>query len=515
MTNNEKTREITGILSNISIRHVEMFDSLLADKDAAIFNLENELKWLKQQIKLGQQKLFGRSTEKLASLQLPFIFNEDESEVIEVKKVDEKTQSIQYVRRKVKQCGRKIDTSKLLRERQLHDLPESEKICACGCQLEKIGEDISEQIDHIKEQLKVIEHIRPKYTCRQCETIKSEKKPESPLPKSMATAKLITDVVIKKYEHHLPLYRQSKIFFGQGLDIPDNTLGNWVMGAAEVLFPLRDALYNQFSKVYTLQADETPVTVLKPHKEGYLWAYHSCDSGNRFIFFEFNLTRSGENADRLLKNFQGLLQTDGYPGYNGLRKKESVINFGCWDHARRKFAEVVKINGNNKEGKAGEMLLHIEKLYEIEKDIKEVSIENRKLTRHERSKPILDLIFSKLNKIQAPPQSALGKAITYCLNQWSYLSRYVDYGEIEISNCWIENQIRPFALGRRNWLFVGNEQSANKSALLYSLIQTCKLNNIDPRLYLEYVLNHVHKMRRKEIDPTSLLPQFINKNLLK
>ena len=514
MTNHEKTKEITAFLSNSS-RHIEMFESLVADKDATIFNLENELKWLKQQVKLGQQKIFGRSTEKLESLQVPLVFNENDNEIIEVKKVNEKTETIQYTRRKVKQCGRKLDTSKLTRERQLHDLPEAEKTCACGCQLEKIAEDISEQVDHIKEQLKVIEHIQPKYACRQCETIKSAKKPESPLPKSMATARLITDIVIKKYEHHLPLYRQSKIFSGQGLDIPDNTLGNWVMGSAEVLFPLRDVLCEQFSKIHTLQADETPVTVLKPHKEGYLWAYHSCDPGNRFIFFEFNLTRGSEHPDRLLKDFQGLLQTDGYSGYNGLRKKEGVTNFGCWDHARRKFAEVVKINGNNKAGKAGEMLLDIGKLYEIEKDIKDFSAGDRKLIRQKRSKLILDLIFSKLQKIQPPPQSALGKAVTYCLNQWLYLCRYVDYGEVEISNCWIENQIRPFALGRRNWLFVGNEQSANKSALLYSLIQTCKLNDIDPRKYLEYVLNQAHKMRRNEIDPTSLLPQFINKDLLK
>ena len=226
------------------------------------------------------------------------------------------------------------------------------------------------------------------------------------------------------------------------------------------------------------------------------------------------MTRSGENPDRRLKEFQGLLQTDGYSGYNGLRKKEVIINFGCWDHARRKFTEVVKINGNNKAGKAGEMLLHIAKLYDIEKDIKDFRAEDRKLIRQKRSKPILDLILSKLQKIQAPPQSALGKAVIYCLNQWPYLCRYVDYGEVEISNCWIENQIRPFALGRRNWLFVGNEQSANKSALLYSLIQTCKLNNINPRKYLVYVLNQAHKMRRNEIDPTSLLPQFINKDLL-
>ncbi len=330
----------------------------------------------------------------------------------------------------------------------------------------------------------------------------------------MATSGFITDVIIKKYEHHLPLYRQSKILLQAGLEIPDNTLGNWVMGSAEVLTPLGEALQQQFLKIGILQADETTVKVLKPDKEGYLWAYHSCEPNNRFIFFEFSLTRSGDNVNRRLKDYKGLLQTDGYSGYNEQRKKSEVINFGCWDHARRKFVEVIKVNGNNKAGKAGELLGIIDKLYEVEREAKDQSFIKRKSIRQEKSKPLLELIYLKLQKINAPPQSALGKAVQYALNQWPYLSNYIDYGEIEISNCWIKNQIRPFALGRKNWLFVGNELSANKSALLYSLIQTCKLNQIDPRNYLIYVLNQVHKMRCKEIEPEILLPQFINRKLL-
>ena len=160
------------------------------------------------------------------------------------------------------------------------------------------------------------------------------------------------------------------------------------------------------------------------------------------------------------------------------------------------------------------MLEIINKLYEIEREVKDKSFMERKMLRQEKAKSLLELIYSKLKKINAPPQSALGKAVQYALNQWPYLSNYIDYGEAEISNCWIENQIRPFALGRKNWLFVGNELSANKSALLYSLIQTCKLNQINPRHYLMYVLNQVHRMRRKEIDPETLLPQFIDKKIL-
>lgn len=512
MLKEEENREITEILSDISADKVAVIESLLIAKDSKILALEKEINWLKEQFKLSQQRNFGRSSENSQTLQMEIIFNEDGGITEPTEKED--VEHISYTRRKNKTCGRKLDTSKLPREQQLHDLQADEKICSCGCQLKKIGEDISEQIERIPEQFKVIEHVRPKYACPRCETIKTAPKPECPIPKCMATSGFIADVIIKKYDHHLPLYRQSKILLQAGLDIPDNTLGNWVMGSAEILIPLGEALQQQFEKIRILQADETPVKVLKPDKEGYLWAYHSCEPGNRFIFFEFSLTRSGENVNRRLKDYQGLLQSDGYSGYNGQRKKPGIIHVGCWDHARRKFAEVIKINGSNKTGKAGEMLEIINKLYEIEREVKDKSFMERKMLRQEKAKSLLELIYSKLKKINAPPQSALGKAVQYALNQWPYLSNYIDYGEAEISNCWIENQIRPFALGRKNWLFVGNELSANKSALLYSLIQTCKLNQINPRHYLMYVLNQVHRMRRKEIDPETLLPQFIDKKIL-
>ncbi len=239
-----------------------------------------------------------------------------------------------YCINQLKSPGCHLHRKKSLIDHLVLPPPACEKVCSCGCQLKKIGEDISEQIERISEQVKVIEHVRPKYACPRCETVKAAEKPECPLPKCMATSGFITDVIIKKYEHHLPLYRQSKILLQAGLEIPDNTLGNWVMGSAEVLTPLGEALQQQFLKIGILQADETTVKVLKPDKEGYLWAYHSCEPNNRFIFFEFSLTRSGDNVNRRLKDYKGLLQTDGYSGYNEQRKKSEVINFGCWDPAR-------------------------------------------------------------------------------------------------------------------------------------------------------------------------------------
>jgi transposase len=302
----EEKPEITEILNDISADKLAIIESLITEKNSKISEqgskilaLKKEINWLKEQFKLAQQRKFGRSSENSQTLQMEIVFNEDSCITQPPEK--EEVEQISYTRRKTKTRGRQLDTSKLPHEQQLHDLQEDEKICSCGCQLKKIGEDISEQIERIPEQYKVIEHVRPKYACPSCETVKAAPKPECPLPKCMAGTGFITDVIVKKYEHHLPLYRQSKILSQAGLEIPDNTLGNWVMGSAEVLMPLGEALLKQFSKIGILQADETTVKVLKPDKEGYLWAYHSCEHNNRFIFFEFSLTRSGDNVNRRLK----------------------------------------------------------------------------------------------------------------------------------------------------------------------------------------------------------------------
>ena len=380
--------------------------------------------------------------------------------------------------------------------------------------MEKIGEDRSEQVDYIPAVLKVIEHVCPKYACRDCETIASAKKPTSAIPKSMATNRLITEVIIEKYQYHVPLYRQSKRFKGYGAIIEDNTLGNWVMTAAKLLDPLYLAFWDEVLKTSYLQADETPVKILNPSKKGYMWAYHSAESDNRFVVFEFSLSRGGEVPINRLEKYSGKLQTHGYSGYNALRKKVDVINFGCWDHARRKFVDVIKVCNSNKTGVAGRMLAKIGKLYALEREIKTLDNDERKIIRQEKAKPILDEICHIAYQTNAPPNSKLGVALTYLNNQWPSLITYIDHGAVNISNCWIENLIRPLALGRKNWLFVGNETSANKSALLISLIQTCILNDINPRQYFICILDRVHDLRLNKIDARSLLPQFIDKKLI-
>ena len=480
---------------------------------------ERQINWLTEQLGLLKSKYYGKSSEQQSSLQSLQIelFDEDE-EALQCESPpcnDPQKETITYTRSKPNRSHKQIDTAHLPREKKLYELSEEEKCCAsCNQPMVEFGEESKEEIIFIKPSIKVIEHIRKKYTCRHCDVAKMPPAVELPLSKSKAGHQLIAEIILNKYRYHLPFYRQSKLFGSHGLRLADSTLAGWVMEAADRLAPLREAFYLQITQVNLLQGDETPVKVLDPEKQGYMWVYHCYLPGKKFLVFEFSLTRSSSVVNERLKEFKGILQTDGYSGYEALRQREDIISLGCWEHARRKFADVVKAAGNSKSGKAGEMLEKIGKLYDIEREIKDLPFEERKVIRQEQAKPKLDAIYSFLQKINAPSKTLLGQAVTYAKNQWETLIPYVEHGEAQISNAWIENQIRPFALGKRNWLFVGNEASAQKAALLYSLIQSCDLNDINPRDYLEYVLQQVHRLRRQEVDPMTLLPNTIDKKLL-
>lgn len=478
---------------------------------------QKKIHWFEEQIKLGRQRQFGKRSEKL-NIQQEIIFDADETLQRDISSSSLETEVASYTRRK-KTVGRRIDTSLLLKTQEIHDLSETQKICSCcGGALHKFRDEISETIETIPEQKYVVEHIHPQYACRQCETIVSAEKDVAPIPKCMAGPSLLTDIIIHKYQYHLPLYRQSKLFQSSGLDIPDNTLGNWVMQVGEGLRCLDEAFCEEILCVNYLQVDETPVKVLKPEKKAYMWCYLSPLENQRLIRFRFDMTRSGSVAEKDLEAFKGLLQSDGYSGYNDLRKREQNTPFGCMAHARRKFAEVVKIGSVKSTGKAEEAIRYFGLLYEIESNARKqkLTVEERKQLRQSEATPIVKQFYAWLNqtKSQVPPESAIGRAIAYTIKQWPYLSTYVNYGEVEIDTNWVENEIRPFAIGRRNWLFLGNEESAQIAALFYSLIQSAKLNNLNPRIYLHYLITQIHLLRKKEVDPKSLLPHRIDRNKL-
>lgn len=510
--------------NNLLHQHLQQLTNKISCLEIAAQETQQKIQWFEEQLKAARQYRFGKQSETLHSMQVEIIFDADENLAITATPEDKAeeenaaTDTITYTRGKGK-VGRRIDFSTLPTVRKIHDLTEVEKICSqCDNPLNKIDDDITRQLEEIPRQLYVVEHVVPKYACAQCNTIQSAQKEEiAPVPKCLAGASLLTSVIISKYEMHLPLYRQTKIFASQGIDIPDNTLGNWVMNAAESLEPFQPAFQAEIQRVSYVQADETPVKVLDPEKKGYMWCFLSPLESDRFIHYPFDLTRQSAVVDTELKEFKGLLQSDGYGGYEHQHDRKDIVCFGCLAHARRKFTDVIKSNPQ-KTGKAHEGLKYIGLLYQIERNAKALKLdftERRKL-REKEAVPIVEKMQGWLlrSKEQVPPQSGIGQAINYALNQWPHLIRYIHYGAVEIDNNWVENQIRPFALGRRNWLFTKNEASGQKAALLYSLIQSAKLNDMNPRIYLHYVLTQVHALRRKEINAVELLPHRIDRQRL-
>jgi len=458
MSSIEKNTAVPGLSDDaLASPDVKKFLSLIKEKDEQIKNsmkavsdlkLKNEqlqakINWFEEQIKLEKSKAFSRRSEKHEVLQFDFFGNDTEEHVEET--VDEEKAVPKKTRAK-KTIGRRIDTSKLPREKVIYDLDENDKCCtACGNTRHCIGEDISEQIEYIPAQIKVIKHVRPKYACRTCDDIKVSPKPDSVIPKCMAGPSLITEVILGKYQRHIPLYRQSQILLAEGVDIPDNTLGNWALTASEALAPLGEAMWGQLKESKYIQADETPVKMLSLNKKGYMWCYFSIDPKKRQVMYEYHVSRGAEVVNNRIAEVKGVVQSDGYSGYNGLRECEDIISAGCFAHCRRKFVDVIKIS-NSKRGKAHDAIEIIGALYEIEREAKEMQLSpaERKVLRQEKAKPILDKFTSWLTASypKVPPKSKLGGAIKYALNQWSYLTEYINHGEVEIDNNWVENKIR-------------------------------------------------------------------------
>lgn len=488
------------------INHLNSEVKTLSEKNK---DLTEENQRLKEQLGLSQEARFGKKSEaSQGSAEKDAEGLESGNGVIQVNG---------YTRKK-KSRGRLLDTSRLPRHKMYHDLAEADKICGC-CKntLKRIGQDVSEQVEVIPEQLYVVEHIRYKYACLKCKKIKMAEKPASPIPKALAGASLLTEIVINKYQYHLPLYRQSKLYASYELLIPDNTLGNWVMSLGESLSSLSDALWEEILASGYLQADETPVKILKSEKKGYMWVYYAPHVGGGLVVFDLRLSRSGDIAMERLSRFKGLLQTDGYCGYDGLRNREGIVGLGCLTHGRRKFSDAVKIS-SDEEGIAAQLIEMLKPVYALEARMRAAGLSphTRKRLRQKIAWPILKSIkhFLKINLPKVPPKSKLGGAMSYMLKQWKYLIRYLRHGQAEIDTNWIENEIRPIALGRKNWLFMGNEDSGAVHALFYSLILSCILNKLNPRLYIHYIITKVHELRQRKIEAKALLPHTIARDAL-
>lgn len=380
----------------------------------------------------------------------------------------------------------------------LVDIPEDQKVCGCGEPLVRIGEETSEKLDLIPPKVQVIRTIRPKYACHHCEGSGDEEKPAvriAPMPKAIidkgiATSGLLAYISTAKFCDALPLYRQEKQFSRIGVDLSRQTMADWMIRAAEACEPILRILRGRARAGPVLQMDETTVQVLeepgrKNTTKSFMWVLHGGRVGQQVILYHYAPTRSAEVAAELLGDYQGWVQTDGYEAYDKVCSRSGVRHVGCWAHARRMFSDAKK--ASSKSGSADEALALIAKLYAVEADRATIP-DGPQFAAHRQAQvgPLLDRLRSWLERKrdQVLPSSALGEAVSYTLGQWPKLIRYLEDAALAPDTNACERAIRPFVVGRKNWLFSGSPRGAAASAALYTLIETAKINGLEPYAYL-------------------------------
>jgi transposase len=397
-----------------------------------------------------------------------------------------------------KQQPRRRPLPESLPRREIHHEPHS-TTCACGCQLKRIGQDGAEKLDYQPGVFTVERHIRGKWVCANCETLIQAPVPAHVIDKGIPTAGLLAQVLVAKYADHLPLSRQEGIFARAGLALPRSTLAQWVGQCGVQLQPLVQALRAELLRHGVLHADETPVAMLKPGNRkthrAYLWSYCTTTySQTRAVVFDFADSRGGQHARNFLGlpgegGWHGKLVCDDFSGYKACFEM-GVSEAGCLAHARRKFHEL----WINHQSTVGEQALKFfVQLYEVEREVHQLDSVERKRIRQERARPVAEAMHLWLTgqRQKVPEGSATAKAIDYSLGRWQALTRYIDDGDLPADNNWVENQIRPIAIGRSNWLFAGSLRAGQRAAAIMSLVHSARLNEHDPFAYLRDVLERL------------------------
>jgi len=473
-------------------------------QEQQIAELNAKLKWYEEQFRLSRQKQFGASSEKTSPEQIN-LFNEAE-DIADPKLEEASLETITYQRKK-KQAGQREDKLKDLPVEVIeYRLEKHEQICPC-CQgiLHEMSTQVRQEIKVIPAQIISVKHVQYIYACRQCEKenittpiIKAEM-PRPILPGSLASPSILAYIMDQKYTNSLPLYRQEQQFSRLGIELSRQTMANWLLAAADPwLKIIYDRLHEQLLEKDILHADETTLQVLKEpgrsaESKSYMWLYRTGRDGPPIVLYDYQTTRASKHPDSFLSGFKGYLQTDGYSGYG---KLASVTLLGCWAHARRKFTEALKALPADQKDKpvaASIGLGYCNKLFAVERQLKDMSAKERYEKRLELSKPLLSEfhIWLKRQRQQTLPKSMFGQAITYCLNQWDALNTFLLDGRLEIDNNRAERSIKPFVIGRKNFLFSNTPRGARGSAIIYSIIETAKENNLKPYNYLMHLFEQL------------------------
>ena len=461
--------------------------------------LERQITWLKKQ-------LFGSKSERQVvdapeQLNFEFVDLPAASEKVAEPNLDAAEQKQEHRHAH----GRNPIPAHIPRERIEHTLPEEQRKCSCcGETMHPFGEELSEQIEVVPAKVFAIQHVRIKYSCRTCQEKPAiAEVPHKVIDKSLAAPGLLAEIANDKFNYHLPLNRQETRYAESGIHLPRSTMCQWMGVMASLLTPIVDCMKREVLSSQIILTDDTPVPVQDPGKgktkTGRLWVY--LDSNQQHAVFDYTPTRSRDGPVKFLKGFKGYLQADAYAGYDGIYASGGVIEVACWAHCRRKF-----FDAQETDARASEMLALVRELYAVEELGKSGTANLRRELREIKSRPILQRIHAWLESRRADtlPISPFGQAIGYARAQWQALNRYVENGNLNIDNNRSENALRKVALGRKNYLFFGNDDGGRRAAIFYSLIVSCKLRGIHPAAYLKDVLLRIDSTPATQI--ASLTP---------
>ena len=465
-------------------------------KEAALLRLEIER--LKLQLAKARRQQWGQSAErgaKIEQLELQLEELELAAGIAEAREAAPETVTVQGFTR-IKPARRPLPDH-LPRKRIVYPTP-STCLCCGGTALSKLGEDITESLERVPAQWFVIQHVREKVSCRACEAIAQAPAPFHPIARGRAGPNLLADVAFSKFGLHLPLHRQSERFAREGVPIEVSTLAGWMGAVAVALEPLIAAINAHVLAAQRIHADDTPVPVLAKHKTrtGRLWTVVRDDRpfagpAPPAAAFFYSADRKGEHAERFLKNYQGIMQADAYSGFGRLygagREGGRILEAACWSHARRNFFELAELS---RAPIAIEAVKRIDAIFAVERQINGKSAEARLVARQERSRLLVEDLdaWLKSNRTKLSPRSNTAVAIDYMLKRWTAFTRFLEDGRICMSNNAAERSLRCVAIGRKNWTFAGSDEGGHRAAAIYTMIETCKLNDVDPRAWLADVL---------------------------
>ncbi len=481
---------------------------------ALVLQLSEEKEILRQRVAFLEAWHFARKSEKKKALQDKpeqlMLFNEAECHADDPP--EDVSEDVPAEETQEKKRGSRKPLPKELERRDIRlDIPDEQKVCACGTKLTVIREEVSEKLCIIPRKVYIARFVRPIYACPNCEgteaegaTVKMAPMPPQLIPQGIVTPELVAATVLDKFCDALPLYRQSAIYKRIGIDISRGTLSRWVIMAAEKCKPLYDLLYADMISGHVMHMDETSVQVLNEQDradalKSVMWVMCGGNRGH-VRYFHYDPSHAGKVASELLQGFRGFLMTDGLKAYNSVGEREGITHVSCLVHMRRRFAAVAKTAGKHrKKGVSDHFIDFVSKLYHKESILREqldrqgLPAEEFLEIRRKEEVPILEKIKKLLddNITLASPRSALGEALSYALAHWSRMIRYLDCAELTPDNNEAENAIRPFAVGRKNWLFAGSPRGAEASALFYTLIESAKANDVNVQEYLIYVLRNI------------------------